>query len=63
MPSFYGEGFRASLSLRWNILDNLSLSLKCAQTRYFNRDVISSGTEQIEGNKRTDVFTYLAWKF
>lgn len=63
MPSFYGEGFRATLSLRWNILDNLSFSIKCAQTRYFNRDVISSGTEEIEGNKRTDIFTYLVLKF
>ena len=63
MPSFYGEGFRAALSVRWNILDNLFFSVKCAQTRYFNRDVIGSGTEKIEGNKRTDVFTYLVWKF
>ena len=63
MPSFYGEGLRIALSLRWNILDNLSLSLKASQTRYFNRDVIGSGTEQINGNKRTDIFTYLVWKF
>ena len=63
MPSFYGEGLRASLSVRWNILNNLSFSVKASQTRYFNRDVISSGTEQINGNKKTDVFTYLVWKF
>ena len=63
MPSFYGEGFRAALSMRWNILDILSFSVKASQTRYFNRDVISSGTEQIDGNKRTDIFSYLVWKF
>lgn len=63
MPSFYGEGMRATLSVRWYILDNLSFSVKASQTRYFNRDVISSGTEQINGNKRTDIFTYLVWKF
>ena len=63
MPSFYGEGLRAALSLRWNIHENVSFSVKASQTRYFNRDVISSGTEQIDGNKRTDLFTYLVWKF
>ncbi len=63
MPSFYGEGFRAALSLRWNIQENLSFSVKCSQTRYLDRDVISSGTEQIDGNKRTDIFTYLVFKF
>lgn len=63
MPSFYGKGLRAALSVRWNILENLSFSVKAAQTRYFNRDVISSGTEQIEGAQRTDIFTYLVWKF
>ena len=63
MPSFYGKGFRATLSLRWNLLNNLSFSVKVSQTRYFNRDVISSGTEQINGNKRSDIFTYLTWKF
>lgn len=63
MPSFYGEGFRVALSMRWNILSNLSFSVKTSQTRYFDRDVISSGTEQINGSKRTDIFTYMVWKF
>lgn len=63
MPSFYGEGFRAALSVRWNIRNNLSFSVKASQTRYFNRDIISSGTEQINDNKRTDIFSYLVWKF
>ena len=63
MPSFYGEGLRAALSLRWNIKRSLSFSVKASQTRYFNRDVISSGTEQINGNSRSDIFTYLVWKF
>lgn len=63
MPSFYGKGFRAALSVRLTILNNLSFSVKASQTRYFDRDVISSGTEQINGNRRNDIFTYLVWKF
>lgn len=63
MPSFYGKGVRGALSLRLNIRKNLSFSLKYAQTLYLNRDVISSGTEQIEGNTRSDIYSYLVWKF
>lgn len=63
MPSFYGEGVRVALSVRWNIKSNLTFSVKASQTRYFNRDVISSGTEQIDGNSRSDIFTYLVFKF
>ena len=63
MPSFYGEGLRLALSAKYDIAPNLSISLKAGHTRYFDRDVISSGTEQIDGNSRTDVFTYVRWRF
>ena len=63
MPSFYGKGIRAALSARYDATDKLSFSLKVAQTRYFDRDQIGSGTELIDANHRTDLFTYLRWKF
>lgn len=62
MPSFYGEGARLALSGRYELGRHLSISLKFGHTRYFDRNVISSGTEQINGNSRTDLFTYLHWK-
>lgn len=63
MPSFYGNGYRVSVSFKYLIRPQLSLSLKAAQTRYFDRDVIGSGTEEINGNKRTEVFSLLQWQF
>jgi hypothetical protein len=63
MPSFHGKGYRVALSARYHFSSRLSLSIKGSQTRYFNRDTIGSGTELIDGNSRTDLFTYLRWRF
>lgn len=63
MPSFYGKGYRLALSAKYAITDNLSLSVKAGHTRYVNRDTIGTGTELIDGNSRTDLFTYLRWVF
>ncbi len=63
MPSFYGKGFRLALSGRYNITPKLAFSVKCGYTRYSDRETIGSGTELIVGNNRTDIFTYLRWKF
>ncbi len=63
MPSFYGKGIRLALSAKYQLLPGLVLSVKLGHTRYFNRDTIGSGTELIDGNRRTDLFTYLVWKF
>lgn len=63
MPSFYGRGYRLAISAKYNIATNLSFSVKAGYTHYFNRDTIGSGTEKINGNSRTDLFSYLRWKF
>lgn len=63
MPSFYGKGYRLALSVKYAITAHLSFSVKLGHTRYFNRDIIGSGTELIEGNHRTDLFSYLRWVF
>ncbi|MDO5665365.1 MAG: helix-hairpin-helix domain-containing protein [Bacteroidia bacterium] len=63
MPSFYGEGMRLALSGRYNITSRFSFSAKIGHTHYFDRKTIGSSTEQITGNSRTDVFTYLRWRF
>lgn len=63
MPSFYGKGMRLALSARYDIDPALSLSFKMGYTHYFNRDTIGSGTEQIDGKSRTDLYLYLKWRF
>jgi ribosome-associated toxin RatA of RatAB toxin-antitoxin module len=63
MPSFYGNGIRLALSAKYRLIANLTIAIKGGYSRYFDRDVIGSSTEQIDGNHRTDIFTYLKWQF
>ena len=63
MPSLYGKGMRYAVNGRYDFSTALSLSVKAARTRYFNRDIISSGSDQINGNSRTDIYTYLRLRF
>ena len=62
MPSFYGKGGRVALSTKCQVTERLALSVKAGYTRYTNRNTIGSGTQQIDGNSRTDIFTYLVWR-
>jgi hypothetical protein len=63
VPSFYGEGLRACLTIKWACTKNLSFYAKGAWTHYFDREVISSGTEEIEGKEKTDIYCLVRWKF
>lgn len=63
MPSFYGEGVRCSLSFRWNLLKELSLSAKWGCTYYTDRDRIGTDQEEVNGSVKMDLNALLRWKF
>ncbi len=63
MPSFYGKGVRLAATLRWDILEQLTLSSKIGYTHYRDRDTIGTGLEEIEGSDKTDLYVQLRWKF
>ena len=63
MPSFYGKGIRFAATFRWDICSRLSLSGKLGHTWYSDRDKIGTDTEEIEGNRKTDLSALLQWKF
>ena len=63
IPSFYGEGIRLSAVLRYNFTPQLYISAKAAWTHYYDRDIIGTGTEEIEGRNKTDLYAQLRWKF
>lgn len=63
IPSFYGQGMRLSLSARYNLTESVSFSLKLGNTSYFNKREIGTGNETIYGAHRTDIYTYLRWRF
>jgi len=63
MPQLYGKGVRLSATIRWNILDQLTLSAKLASTHYTDRDTIGTDLEEIQGKTKTDIYALLQWKF
>jgi len=55
IPAFADHGARYYINMRYDINRSLTAEARIAQTAYRNRDAISSGNEEIEGSKRTDV--------
>jgi hypothetical protein len=63
IPVYYGIGNRYYLNIRYELNKNISFWLKIAQAAYADdRDVIGSGNEQIQGNRKTDIRFLLRWK-
>jgi hypothetical protein len=62
-PTYYGEGLRYYMVAKWKILPQLTFYLKCASTHYFDRTVIGSGMEKIQGNEKTDFSAQLKYNF
>lgn len=54
-PSFSGKGFRGTLNVRAKVSKQLLLVAKLATTHYFDRDVISSGLQQIDSSSQTNL--------
>lgn len=55
VPAFSGKGSRFYVLLNTSLTRNLSLILRFSQTWYSDRNVISSGNDEIDGNKKSDV--------
>ena len=63
IPSFYGKGVRLSTVVRYNFTKRLYISTKAAWTHYNDREIIGSGTEEIEGRNKVDLYAQLRWTF
>jgi hypothetical protein len=63
VPGFSGTGMRTYLNVKWEVRPNLTLWLRWSQTFYSDRSVISSGTEEIEGDARNDLRIQLRYTF
>ena len=55
VPAFSGKGSRFYMMLNSNLTKNISLIIRFAQTWYSDRNVISSGPDEIKGNKKSDL--------
>lgn len=62
-PMYYGRGFRLAFVARASIGTKLQVDAKIGNTHYSDRDVISSGLQQIDGNNQTDLDLQASWRF
>ena len=63
VPAYFYKGIRTYLSLKYSIKEGIDLWLRFAQTYYANKETISSGLTEINGNKRTEVKVQCRIKF
>jgi len=55
IPAFYGNGFRTYLNLNYKITKNIDCWFKIANTSWNDRNAISSGYNEIQGNNKTEL--------
>jgi hypothetical protein len=63
IPSFYYQGTRAYLLLRYSFLKHFDLWIKYGQFLYANKSSIGTGSEQINGNSKSDITIQLRYSF
>lgn len=61
-PSYYYQGSRAYLLFRYSFLRQFDLWIRYGTFIYSNKTVISSGSEEILGNQKSDITIQLRWK-
>jgi len=63
IPAYFHSGTRTYIMARVKLLRRLDVWLRYSQTYYNNRDVISSGLTEIQGNTKSEVKAQLRFKF
>ncbi|GJM29368.1 MAG: hypothetical protein DHS20C17_20030 [Cyclobacteriaceae bacterium] len=63
VPFFHGLGTRWFLLIQLKAARNLSLWMKFAESRYFDRSHLSSGPDRIDSSKRADLSLQLHYKW
>jgi hypothetical protein len=59
---YYGEGLRYYALVRWKISGHFTFYLKAASTHYYDKQVISSGLEEIDGKEKSDIYLLIRYK-
>jgi hypothetical protein len=63
IPAYYDTGLRHYLMGRYHVNKNIKLWLRWSQTRYASLETISSGLNEITGNKRSELKMQLLYQF
>ena len=62
-PAFSDEGYRSYALIRYDAAKNLTFWIKWGQTGYNGVSVIGTGSDEIEGNAKTEVKLQARWTF
>ena len=63
IPSFYGKGERFTFNARYEWGKHIIFQAKYALTHHRDREVISSGLEEIKGSMKSDLYMQVRLKF
>ena len=63
VPAYSGNALRYYLNLKFDIGRNLDIWLRYAQTRYADRNVVSGGLSESQGNTRSDFKIQMRYSF
>lgn len=63
VSAYSGHGLRSSLMVRADLSDRWMLTAKVGLTHYYDRDVIGTGLQQIDGKDKADIDLQARWKF
>jgi len=63
VPAYYGKGSRFYTMIKIKLRKNIDFWLRFSQTYYVDRNVISSGLSEIDGNTKSEVKAQIKIKF
>ena len=61
-PAMYGVSLRWYVMARYSFNFGLDISARLSQSVYFDREIISSGISEIQGNHKTDIHVYVSYR-
>jgi hypothetical protein len=63
IPAHSGVGSRMYVMVNWDLRKGLEMQCRYGQWLYSDRQKISSGNQEIDGNRLSDVHVMLRWRF
>jgi hypothetical protein len=63
VPACYDKGCRYAMMLKYNLLKNMDLWIRFAQTCYAGKSSVGTGLDETEGNTRSDIKVQIRMKF
>jgi len=63
VPALHGNGIRNYLMIEYNLTRSIDFWVRASRTTYSNVETISSGLEEIKGNKKTDLKFQVRYRF